>query len=246
MRLSRVFLPHTLTSCSEIELDEATQHYLCKVLRMRVGFSLIVFDGNGGEFDATLSSVNKKSATLAIGAFRDVNPESALNIRLLLCISRGDHMDFAIQKAVELGVTEITPMFSEHGVAALPADRLEQRLAHWQNIIINSCQQCGRTRPPLLNKPAAIGEALTQCTTADELKLVLDPQAESGLKSLPPPRGLVSVLIGAEGGLSQTEIATSTELGFVRIKLGPRVLRTETAATAIMTALQLLWGDLND
>lgn len=246
MRLSRIYIPHTLTSDTEIELDEATHHYLCKVLRMKAGFSLVVFDGRGGEFDATLSSVNKKSATLSIGDFRDINSESSLTIRLLLCISRGDHMDFAIQKAVELGVTEITPIFSEHGITNLPTERLEKRVAHWQNIIVNSCQQCGRTVLPRLNSPVAIDETLTQPALAGELKVVLDPLADQALKSLPPPKGPVSVLIGAEGGLSQAEISALIALGFVPVKLGPRILRTETAATAIMTTLQFLWGDLND
>lgn len=244
MRLSRVYVPTPLMSDAEIELDEPTRHYLLNVLRLKTGRALIAFDGTGGEYSATLHCEGKKKASLIVGEFNAISRESPLQIHLQMCVSRGDHMDFALQKAVELGVTKITPIFSEYSAPPLPPDRLGKRLAHWHSVIISACQQSGRTRLPRLDDPQPIEQSLAP--EPEALNVVLDPGATRPLKSLARPTGPTNLLIGAEGGLSPAEIDLAQRWGYTAVQLGPRVLRTETAAITAITAVQLLWGDLND
>lgn len=172
-----------------------------------------------------------------------VSTESPLSLHLLQAVSKGERMDLVIQKAVELGVREITPVLTERCVVRLKGSRAEKRHRHWREIIINACEQCGRNRLPLLHHITPVEKVLDE--PSGGLKLVLDPSAASSIGALASPRdGEVHLLIGPEGGLSDWELDQATLHGFTAVRLGPRILRTETAALASLSALQVLWGDL--
>ncbi len=242
MRIPRIYLPTQLTSGDSIELTEHAFQHAIKVLRLKQDARLILFDGLGTEFSASIETINKKDASVIINEAIDSNPESALSIHLGLGISKGERMDFAIQKAVELGITEITPLFTEHCVVNLDEKRIKKRLQHWQGIIISACEQCGRNVLPHLNTTDTL---LNWAETINEICIVFDPLATSTLKNLTPNNSSVNLIIGPEGGLSANEILElEKKTNFHKVKFGPRILRTETAAVSAITAIQLLWGDL--
>lgn len=242
MRIPRIYIPAQIKTGSEIELDQRAFQHAIKVLRMKPAASLIIFDGQGNDYFATLSQVNKKNAFAKIEKHEQSQTESQLHMHLGLGISKGERMDYAIQKAVELGVTEITPLFSEHCVVNLDEKRIQKKILHWQGVIISACEQSGRSRLPLLNTP----ESLTSWSAKEHsLCLVLDPLANNSLDTIKPESKKISLVIGPEGGLSANEIAQlTTNDNFYPVKFGPRILRTETAAVSVITAIQLLWGDL--
>jgi len=242
MRIPRIFTPSDLNSGTSIELDENAFNHAVRVLRLKQGDSLILFNGHGGEFEAELAEVQKKRASASIAQFHDKDCESPLPIILGQCISRGEKMDYTIQKAVELGVTEIAPLFSERCGVKLNQERMEKRLRHWHSVIISACEQCGRNRIPELH--AAISLTDWQQQLDASLKLVLDPCADETLKTLSKPEQNVALLIGPEGGLSDDEINSAIKHGFNGIRLGPRILRTETAGLTTLSVIQQLWGDL--
>ena len=242
MRIPRIYTSAILNSGATIELDENAFNHSVRVLRLKQGNSLILFNGEGGEYEAELSDVQKKCASTNIGQFHDKECESPLPIILGQCISRGEKMDYTIQKAVELGVTEIAPLFSERCGVKLDEKRMEKRLRHWHSVIISACEQSGRNRIPELSAPMTIEAWLQQHESS--LKLVLDPTSQHALRTLKKPPQDVSLLIGPEGGLTDDEIAFAIKQGFTGIKLGPRILRTETAGLTALSAIQQLWGDL--
>jgi 16S rRNA (uracil1498-N3)-methyltransferase len=238
MRLSRFFIDAPL-SLGEHELPEAQAHYIGRVLRMADGDALQLFDGSGNEFRGTLLEVGKKRVRVTLDEQFAGQIESPLKIHLGQGLSRGERMDWAIQKATELGVSEITPIVSERCEVRLKDERAEKRQAHWQQIAISACEQCGRSVVPLIHPPLALAEWLKK-TNAD-LKLVLHPVAEP-LTSHDKPTTL-AFLIGPEGGLNDAEVDQAQDAGFHAARLGPRVLRTETAPVVALSVAQQLWGD---
>ena len=242
MRLPRIYLPLELDFKHQLELTPHAFQHTIKVLRMKLNSEIIVFDGKGLEYIANIIEINKKNAFIKINKKIDNVTESNLSIHLGLGISKGERMDFAIQKAVELGVTEITPLFTEHCVVNLDDKRIQKRLQHWQGIIISACEQSGRNVLPLLN----LTNTLTKW--AESLKypcLIFDPLATKTMKQVLPENNCISLVIGPEGGLSAKEISElEKKINFHAVKFGPRILRTETAAVSAITAIQLLWGDL--
>lgn len=243
MRIPRLYTPAPLASGSSIELDENAFNHAVRVLRLKAGAPLTLFNGQGGEYPAELVEVQKKHATARVGAFVDRDCESPLPIILGQCISRGEKMDYTIQKAVELGVSEIVPLFSERCGVKLDPQRQEKRLHHWQSVIISACEQCGRNRLPLLHEADTLHNWLEKRTSS--VKLMLDPTARNSLTRLTQPPADVTLLIGPEGGLSDSETERARACGYLGLRLGPRVLRTETAGPVAIGMLQLLWGDLS-
>ncbi len=242
MRIPRIYLPAPLSNNSEIDLDANAFNHCIKVLRLKQGYKIILFNGEGGEYEAELSNVQRRSASAKIGRFIDSTTESPLNITLAQCISRGDKMDYSIQKAVELGVTAIQPLFSERCGVKLQQDRQDKKQGQWQNIAISACEQSGRNQIPLIHSPQNLDDWLESCTA--DCKLTLAPSSHTTLKQLDKPTGDIAVLIGPEGGLSDQEIEATTQHGFTGISLGPRILRTETAGLVVLSTLQHQWGDL--
>jgi 16S rRNA (uracil1498-N3)-methyltransferase len=250
VRIPRIYQDIPLHSGQSIELDAQATVHLTKVLRLRVGDALVVFNGKGngrgdgeggGEFAARVSAVGRRSANIEIGEFVPRDLESPLQLVLLQGISRGERMDYTVQKAVELGVSRIVPVLTERTVVNLKGDRQEKRREHWQGVVDSACEQSGRNRVPEVAPITAFAEALA--SAAEGLKLVLHHRAETDLAALPPPQGPITLLVGSEGGLSAQEIVAAEAAGFVSLRLGPRVLRTETAALAALSVLQWQWGD---
>ncbi|WP_409284154.1 16S rRNA (uracil(1498)-N(3))-methyltransferase [Pseudomonas protegens] len=238
MRLSRFFIDAPL-SLGEHELPEAQAHYIGRVLRMAEGAALQVFDGSGTEFRGTLVEVGKKRVRVQLDESFAGQDESPLQIHLGQGLSRGERMDWAIQKATELGVSEITPIFSERCEVRLKDERADKRLLHWRQVAISACEQCGRSRVPLIHPPVLLADWIKQ--TQADLKLVLHPVAQP-LESHAKPQTL-AFLIGPEGGLSDGEVEQAHSAGFLPARLGPRVLRTETAPVVALAVAQQLWGD---
>lgn len=240
MRISRLYVNTPLSEGVNLRLEEESAHYLRTVLRLKKGFQLTVFNGDGHEYAAQVEVVSREGVWLVIGAgcFRD--SESPLFTHLGLGISRGERMDFALQKAVELGVSRITPLLTEHCVVRLDEDKKGHRLHHWQRIIRSACEQSGRNRLPTLDEPLALDDWLEQPAG---LRLFLDPQGTVGLDCLTPHEGQVTLLSGPEGGFAEGERGRARDAGFTPIRLGPRILRTETAVLAALAAVQTIWGD---
>jgi 16S rRNA (uracil1498-N3)-methyltransferase len=239
MRLSRFFIDAPL-SLGQHELPEAQAHYIGRVLRHAVGDAVQLFDGSGREYLGELIEVGKKSVRVELRECVDGLAESPLRIHLGQGLSRGERMDWAIQKATELGASEITPIISARCEVRLKDERADKRMMHWRQVAISACEQCGRSVLPMIHPPLEL-EAWLQQIEAD-LKLVLHPVAEPWATHT-PPRSL-AFLIGPEGGLSDAEVDQARGAGFESARLGPRVLRTETAPVVALSVAQQLWGDL--
>lgn len=241
MRRSRLFLATPLSADSRVELSGERAHYLRTVLRLRVGDELLVFDGSGGQYHARVAAFGRDAAHLDVGRFDERDVESPLCIDLGLGISRGERMDLAIQKAVELGVSSIVPLSMARSVVRLDDERRASRTQHWRGIVESACEQCGRTQIPELAEPQPFARWLSG---AAGRRILLDPTAAIVLQQLEPPTGSVTLLSGPEGGFSSEEREHALAAGFIAVRLGPRILRAETAVLAALTAVQLLWGDL--
>ena len=241
MRIPRIYHQGAIALNHEFALDDDAANHVGRVLRMAVGSELLLFNGDGFNYPARISNSDKKRVYV-IATAQQPNPvESPLKIHLGQGISRGDRMDFAIQKAVELGVTEITPLFTERCGVKLDGERLAKRNEQWQKIAISACEQSGRSIVPVVHPAISLASWLAQDTK--ELKLTLHPWAKDTIKTLIPNPN-IRLVIGPEGGFSEQEMALTTAAGFNGIQLGPRVLRTETAALTAISALQLQFGDL--
>lgn len=238
MRLSRFFIDAPL-SLGEHDLPETQAHYIGRVLRMAAGDAVQLFDGSGQEYLGQLLDVGKKTVRVSLTEALAGQAESPLRIHLGQGLSRGERMDWAIQKATELGVNVITPIVSERCEVRLKDERADKRLAHWRQVAISACEQCGRSTVPQINPPVTLAEWLASRDEA--LKLVLHPVAEP-LVSHDKPASL-AFLIGPEGGLSDAEVEQAKGSGFHSARLGPRVLRTETAPVVALAVAQQLWGD---
>ncbi len=239
MRLSRIFLDMPLAPGPH-DLPDAQAHYLSRVLRLQPGDPVQCFNGSGLEYPGILLEVSKRAVQVNLQEGRPGLPESPLAIHLGQCLSRGERMDWAIQKATELGATDITPLFSERCEVRLKDERSDKRLHHWRQIAISACEQCGRSVLPDIHAPQPLNHWVRQIHA--DLKLLLHPVATPLLQQ-PKPQSLV-LLIGPEGGLSDPEINLARENGFQSARLGPRVLRTETAPVVALSVAQQLWGDL--
>ncbi len=238
MSLPRFFVAAPLT-LGVHDLPEAQAHYLSRVLRLTVGAPVQLFDGSGQEYIGELTQVGKKSVQVDLQQSVAGLAESALRIHLGQGLSRGERMDWAIQKATELGVAEITPLFTERCEVRLNQERIQKRLEHWQQVAISACEQCGRSKVPVIHPPQQLKD--WQTSIVADLKLVLHPVAQP-LTAHAAPSSL-AFLIGPEGGLSETEVAQAAQHGFQPARLGPRVLRTETAPIVALSVAQQLWGD---
>lgn len=241
MRTIRLYQPGPLTPGQSVALCEDAANHAGKVLRMQAGEVLELFNGDGNNYTALIAEVGKKQLLVDIQSVSDNPIESPLKLHLGQGISRGDRMDFAIQKAVELGVSEITPLFTERCGVKLDAERLEKKREQWQKIVISACEQSGRSIVPPVHTPVTLEKWLGQADNC--LKLTLDPWTSATIKQLSPTDRL-RLVIGPEGGFSDREVAATTLAGFQPVRLGPRVLRTETAALTAIAALQLQLGDL--
>ncbi|HEX9140397.1 MAG TPA: 16S rRNA (uracil(1498)-N(3))-methyltransferase [Steroidobacteraceae bacterium] len=242
MRLTRIFVSAALAPDTEQLLPRSASDHLLKVLRLRPGAELTLFDGRGGEYAARLISAARGAARIAVGEQSPIERESPLAVTLLQGLARGERMDLIVQKATELGARAIVPLLTERSVVRLDASQTAKRLAHWQAIAIGACEQCGRNRLPQIGP-------LTELSRVGELqlagaRLVLEPNGRETLPGAIAGCTEVALLIGPEGGLSDAEVEAALDDDFVPCRLGPRVLRAETAPLAALAALQLLAGDL--
>lgn len=243
MPISRIFQAIPLTTGAEVTLSEQASHHLARVLRAAVNDQVTVFNGEGGEFLTIITRIDKKTVTVRVGEFMQRETESPLELYLAQGISRGEKMDYTIQKAVELGVKKIIPLFTERCNVKLDEERREKRVQHWQSIVISACEQCGRNRIPEVLAPQSLDRWLPQVEA--EWRFILSPHHAGYLSNSSIPAGSrVVLLIGPEGGLSEAEVELASQKGFSPLNLGPRILRTETAAVAAITALQCYFGDM--
>lgn len=242
MTKPRCYLPQPLKPGQSIELPPDIAHHLSNVLRLRVAQTLILFNGQGGEYPAHVTLVEKKRMHVLVDAYMDKNRESPLSITLAQGIARGQKMDYTIQKGVELGIRRIVPILNGRSNIRLTEDRERKKHEHWQKIIIAACEQCGRNSLPVLDSPITCRQWVEMDT--NPVKMILDPQADQGIAEISMDANALTVLIGSEGGLDADEIARAEACGYIRVSLGRRVLRTETAAVAALVVCQNLWGDL--
>lgn len=245
MRTIRVFHASPLKGKDRVELDAAAAKHLLTVLRLKVGAPITLFDGSGFEFTGTIDQADKKQAWVRIAQMHGPVVESPLHVTLAQGVSRGERMDYTVQKAVELGVAAILPVLTERSVVKLDQDGGEKKRAHWQAVAISACEQSGRVKVPQVQAPVTLPQFLASKLPAD-LKLLLDPEGGVTAGMLPRPADAKAMLlVGPEGGLSENEIALAARVGFQGLKLGPRILRTETAALVALSLLQASWGDLD-
>jgi len=242
MTVPRFYVPLPLAEGQVLALPPSAAHHAARVLRLRIHDPLILFNGEGGEHEAAITAIGKHDVHAQIGRHRSFERESPLSITLVQAISSGERMDHTIQKAVELGVTRIIPVDSERTVVRLTGERASKRVLHWQQIVISSCEQCGRNRVPQVHAIMPLAGWLAS-PAGDALRWMLLPGAEATLREREPPDRPIELLVGPEGGLTEDEIATARQAAFRALCLGPRVLRTETAAPALLAAAQALWGD---
>ncbi len=246
MRLTRCYLDADLQPGHEVVLSERATQHLLKVLRLRVGDPCVLFNGDGRDYDARILSADKRSARAQILDARQVDNESPLHITLLQGVARGEKMDLVLQKATELGVAAMMPVFAERSEVKLDPERARKRAEHWHSVLVAACEQSGRARLPTLTPPRPLAEALRHLPDPTSLRLILDPQGEHTVADLPasPVATVVTLAIGPEGGWSPRDREALRGHGFTGLRLGPRILRTETAGLAAVAALQARLGDL--
>jgi 16S rRNA (uracil1498-N3)-methyltransferase len=244
----RLYCPTSLGSDELIDLPAAAAHHAARVLRLREGDPVTLFNGEGGESEARLARIGSRSVSAMVGKHHAVERESPLQVTLLQGLAGAERMDYVIQKAVELGVAAIAPVTMARSVTRLDAARASKRAEHWRSVIVASCEQCGRNRLPLLHPLRDFDAALGSpdgpgAATGAVLSLVLSPGEGKSLTAFERPSGAIRLLIGPEGGLAPEELAAAHRAGFRTVRLGPRVLRTETAGVAALAAMNTLWGD---
>jgi 16S rRNA (uracil1498-N3)-methyltransferase len=254
MRLTRVHVDAELTPGAIVELPRETASHLAKVLRARSGDSIILFRGDGREYSGSVESVRGSRVTASVGNGADVDRESPFAITLVQCVPRGDRMDFIVQKATELGVTRIVPVLSQRSVVRLDAAQAESKAAHWRAVVVNACEQCGRNRLPIIEAPAPLidhlgseaylGNGAAAGGGPRTARFVLEPDVAAGVAP-GAPETAAQIAVGPEGGFDDEELEAFRIAGFMRLRLGPRILRTETAAIAALTWLQTRFGDMH-
>jgi 16S rRNA (uracil1498-N3)-methyltransferase len=241
LRIPRIYTDTPLQAGAEAQLDDNAAQHVGRVLRMQPGQALSLFNGDGQDYPALIASASKKNVTVQVQQPTANSSESALEIVLGQTLSKGDRMDYAVQKATEMGVTRIVPLSTERCDVRLKGDREDKRLSHWRSVAISAAEQCGRARVPDILPVMNITEWLEYSQGCD-LRLVLHHRTEQSLDSMAKPNS-IALMIGPEGGLSADEITQAEKSGFLPVSLGPRVLRTETAPVAAMALCQWLWGD---
>ena len=241
---TRLFVSGDLINDATLELGGDRARYLGRVLRLRPGDEVRVFNGEGPEHSAVIEEVSKSVVVLRVGDSRETDVESPLRVHLVQGVSRGERMDFVIQKATELGVKRVTPVLTEYGVVKLDAKRAEKRREHWQGVAQSACEQSGRVRVPLIDAPVPLNAWFGDRPSEVGAQLILRPGGGPPLAGIEAPSTKVCLLIGPEGGFSDTEYENADIADFRAVSLGPRVLRTETAAVAALSILQSKWGDL--
>jgi 16S rRNA (uracil1498-N3)-methyltransferase len=243
MRVPRIYTDQPLRPGHEVLLPQQAGEHVVRVLRLERGHALILFNGDGREYDARLGTLAKRAVTAEIVATRDTDREAPLELTLVQGIARGEKMDWILQKATELGVARIVPIVTERTEVKLGEDRAERRLAHWNSVIAGACEQSGRTRLPELEPPQRLDRWLGALAGAPALRLALMPEGSLQLRQLPQMDNGAILVVGPEGGLSDHDTALLAQTGFRGLRLGPRILRTETAGIAALAALQALYGD---
>jgi 16S rRNA (uracil1498-N3)-methyltransferase len=243
MRLNRIYCDGPIAQGAEVALPSAGAYHVARVLRMREGAPLSVFDGSGMEFHSEILKVDGDKVTVRVGSTATVATESPLRITLVQGISRSERMDWTLQKATELGVSAIAPVLTSRSVVRLDDKQAEKKQAHWRGIVIGACEQCGRAKIPAVSAPVPLRSHFAN-VRKEGMRLVLSPVAPGSLAGLSSLPSRVDLLIGPEGGLDDDELIAATKAGFMPVRLGPRVLRTETAAVVALSVLQALWGDL--
>ena len=243
MRLTRCYVPAPLHAGDTLSLPESTSTHIGRVLRARMGESLTLFDGRGGEYGAQILSIDRRCVRVRIGDHRQVERESPLRVTLLQALARAERMDFVIQKATELGVAAIIVLPGERSVARLDAQALRKRCEHWRAVAISACEQCGRNRVPTIESVCDLAAGCARAP-AEDRRVLLAPEAGQTLLGLIAGATSVSVLIGPEGGFHAEELALAMQHGFQNARLGPRVLRAETAPLAALAVIQASAGDL--
>lgn len=236
----RTFCPTPLSSGLQTSLDEQAVAHLIRVLRLADGDAVRLFCGDGHEYAATLCNVSKKGADVLVGDILRSDAEQPLTLHLGQVVSKGDRMDFTIQKATELGIRDITPLWSERCEVRLKGERLDKKMEHWQRVAISACEQSGRNRVPQIHEPQYFAD-WAQSVAAD-LRFILHPHDQKPLRDYATPAS-IALLVGPEGGFSEVEVQQAVDSGFAGLTLGPRILRTETAALAALSVFQFQWGD---
>jgi len=243
--LTRIYFPGELEPGRSCTLPPAQAHHALRVLRLKTGESVILFNGDGAEYAAVVVAASRDRFALDVTGREVMDREAPFAVTLAQAVSSGERMDYTIQKTVELGVAAIQPLEARRGVVRLSAERAERRVAHWQAVAIAACEQCGRNRVPRVLPLIQLDEFLTGRAVQQEggRRVLLSPRSARGLRDLDRPAGAVVMLAGPEGGFSPEEERAAVQAGFLAVRLGPRVLRTETAAVAALAAMQALWGD---
>ena len=254
MTLPRFYCPEEISPGQVIELPAAIAHHAARVLRLEQGDELILFNGGGGEYRSVIARISKNGATVVIDRHVDVERESRLTITLAQALCTGEKMDWIVQKAVELGVSDIQPLITKQSVVRLTGERGERRVNHLQKVAISACEQCGRNRVPevlpLTSLQTWLGTQINQCdnpskATSTNKCFILSPLAKKGLRDFhqSPTVSAIALLAGPEGGFTPDEETAAMVAGFIPLRLGERILRTETAALAAIAAMQAAWGD---
>jgi 16S rRNA (uracil1498-N3)-methyltransferase len=242
MRIPRIYCANKLQPNAEIKLGFKASNHILHVLRLKLESPLILFNGTGGEYNSYLFAIDKQHAIVKVTEFINREAESPLKIYLGQGISRVEKMDYTIQKAVELGVHNITPLFTERCNVKLSGERLQKRLQHWRSIAISACEQCGRNRIPIINEPQYLNTWIAQ--THSGINLLLSHRATKKIADLLSQTAAFTILIGPEGGLTESEIQNAEQHNFMPICFGPRIMRTESAALAAISILQFYCGDM--
>ena len=244
MNLPRFYCREALSPGAHIDLPEPVARHAVRVLRLPPGAFVVLFDGRGGQYEACIERIEKDRVVASLGAWQEIERESKLAVTLIQAVQAGDKMDFTIQKAVELGVRDIVPVESRRSVLRLAGERAGKRVAHWQGVVASACEQCGRNQVPLVAPLEKLENWLAR-PAHGVLRLMLAPDGEQALADISPAKE-VQLLIGAEGGLDPQEVIAAKSAGFQAVRMGPRILRTETAGLAALAAMQALWGDFRE
>jgi len=240
MSLPRFYLDQPLAPGARFNLPPGPARHAARALRLAVDDSIILFNGSGGEYTARIERIQKDEVAVSLTGFAGIERESRLRVMLAQGISSGERMDYTLQKAVELGIAAIQPIAAKRSVVKLTGERADKRVAHWQGVVASACEQCGRNQVPAVSPPLTLASWLGQ--TSGRL-LFLSPLADMRLADLPAPSATDCLVAGPEGGFEADEIAALHAAGAIPVRLGARVLRTETAALAALAAMQTLWGD---
>ena len=246
MSHTRLHFDDPISAGAIVRLGAEQARYVGRVLRSRPGDAVSVFNAEDGEWRAVIERIGKNDATLRIVERIVAETESPLAVHLVQGVSRGERMDFVVQKATELGVMRITPVLTDHGMVRLSGDRLQKRQAHWQSVAVSACEQSGRIRPPVVDVPVRLNDWFGQAASENALRLILKPGTADSLVDRDAPSSGLCLLVGPEGGFSEREYEDATIAGFEAVGMGPRVLRTETAAVAAVAIVQSQWGDLQN